>query len=204
MKHPLCGLHLEGHCSIELGEHHLFTVNTNRVNIGFWFGLFFFSQEGSFGKEILLSKAQGQHKTFSRLKILNYLPSIRQAAVLHLASCFIVWQYSWLEAEIENHFPLLNFLVNSKRMVLICQTSLGKCIVSMRDPSPVVLKRGMWFVSYRDKSGHLQLRLHLVFAMIDFHCSMLHQPWITKNTKARKRKNGLMLWNHLPELSELL
>lgn len=204
MKHPLSGVHLEGHCSTELGEHHPFTVNMNRVNIGFWVGLVFFSQECSLGKEMLLSKAQGQHKTFSRLKILNYLPSIRQAAVLHLASCFIVWQHSWLEAEIENHFPLLNFLVNSKRMVLICQTSLGKCIVNMQDLSSVVLKRGMWFDSCRDKSGHLQLWLHLVFAVIDFHCSMPHQPWITKNTKARERKNGLMLWNHLAELSELL
>lgn len=147
----------------------------NRVNIGVWVGLVFFSQECSLGKEILLSKAQGQHKTFSRPKILNYLPSIRQAAVLHLASCFIVWQHSWLETEIENHFPLLNFLVNSKRMVLICQTSLGKCIGNMQDLSPVVLKIGMWFDSYQYKWGHLQLWLHLVFAMIDFNFSMLHQ-----------------------------
>lgn len=158
------------------------------MNIGFWFCFVFSSQEDSLGKEILLSKAQGQHKTFSVLKLLNYLPSIRQAAVLHLAWCFIVWQYSWLEAETENNFPLLNFLVNSKRMVLICQTSLGKCIASVQDLSPVVLKRGMWFVSYRAKSGHLQLTLHLVFAMIDSHWSMLHQSWITENTKAKNQK----------------
>lgn len=156
------------------------------------FGVFFFSQKDSLGIEISLSKAQGQHKTFSGLKLLNYLPSIRQAAVLHLASCFIVWQYSWLEAEIENHFPLLNFLVNSKRMVLIRQASLGKCTANMRDLSPVVLKRGMWFVSYGAKSGHLQLTLHLVFAMIDSHWSML-QSWITENTKEKTEKNGLML-----------
>jgi len=91
MKHPLSALLLEAHCSIELGEPHLFTTNTSRVNIGlwFWFG-FFISQEDSLGKEFLLSKAQGQHKTFSGLKLLNYLLSIRQAAILHLASCFIV------------------------------------------------------------------------------------------------------------------
>jgi len=40
MKHPLSGLHLEAQCSIELGELHLFTVNTSRLN-GF-FLLFFF------------------------------------------------------------------------------------------------------------------------------------------------------------------
>lgn len=154
---------------------------------------FLISQEDSLGIEISLSKAQGQCKTFSGLKLLNYLPSIWQSAVLHLASCFIVWQYSWLEAEIENNFPLLNFLVNSKRMVLIHQTSLGKCISNMWDLSPVVLKRGMWFVSYRAKSGHLQLMPHLVFAMIDAHWAMLHQSWITENTKAKTTKNGLML-----------
>lgn len=136
MKHPLSGIHLEAHCSIELGEVHLFTVNTSRMN-GFSFSflfsflfLVFPSQEDSLGKEILLSETQGQHKTFSGLKLFNYLKCIKQAAVLHLASCFIVWLYSWLEAENENHFPLLNFLVNSKRMVLVRQASLKKCMTT--------------------------------------------------------------------------
>lgn len=73
MKHPLSGLHLEGHCSTELGEHHLFTVNMNRVNTGVWVDLVFFSQECILGKKILSSKAQGQHKTFLGPKILSYL-----------------------------------------------------------------------------------------------------------------------------------
>lgn len=89
MKHPLSGLHLEARCSIELGNPHLFTINASRVNVVFWVFGIFFSQEDSLGKAILLSKAQGQHKTFSGPKLLNYLLSIRQAAVLHLASCFI-------------------------------------------------------------------------------------------------------------------
>lgn len=136
MKHPLSDIHLEAHCSIELGELHLFTVNTNRMNglsFSFLFLLLFLvfpSQEDSLGKEILWSEAQGQHKILSGLKLFNYLPSIKQAAVLHLASRFSVWLYSWLEAENENHFPLLNFLVNSKRMVLICQASLEKCMTT--------------------------------------------------------------------------
>lgn len=216
MKHPLFVLHLEAHCSIKLGELHLLTINTSRVNTvfclcaldfcGFCLFVYFFSQQNSLWKETLLSKAQGQHKTFLGAKILNDLLSVRQTTLLRLASCFIVWQYSWLEAEIENHFPLLNFLVNSKRMVLIHQTSLGKCIANVQDLSPVVLKRGMWFVSYRAKSGLLQLLLHLVFATIDFHWSTMHQSWITENPKARngRKKYVFMLWNHLGLLSELL
>lgn len=43
MKHPLSGLHLEARCSIELGDPHLFTINTSRVNVVFWVFWYFFS-----------------------------------------------------------------------------------------------------------------------------------------------------------------
>lgn len=64
MKHPLSGLHLEGHCSTELGEHHLFTVNMNRVNTGVWVDLVFFSQECILGKKYYRLKPKDNIKPF--------------------------------------------------------------------------------------------------------------------------------------------
>lgn len=139
MKHPLSGLNLEAYCSVKLGELHLFTINTSRMNIGVFLlvCLRFFLTGWQLRKRNLIVQSP---RTTTTTKFLDqsYLITYRLLDKLHLASRFIEWQYSWLEAGIVDHFPLLNFLVKSKRMVVIHQNSLGKCTANTWHLSPMV------------------------------------------------------------------